>query len=161
MKLLSVLVKCWMKRGQQRRVRTPGQQRWHHLFGAYNWRTDEVIYMTAANKNTASFCQFIDQLMNTIEGERPVVLVLDNASYHHSRASEAMLACFEDRSITYWLPPYCSDLNPIERFWKHLKEKACSNRLFKQIKDVVDSVTQVLEIQNDRLNESRFVYSKT
>jgi hypothetical protein len=27
------------------------------------------------------------------------------------------------------LPPFCSDLNPIERFWLHRKNVACANKL--------------------------------
>ena len=31
----------------------------------------------------------------------------------------AALSLFEHRVMPVWLPPYCSDLNPIERFWRH------------------------------------------
>ncbi|NJL55639.1 hypothetical protein HC928_10895, partial [bacterium] len=62
--------------------------------------------------------------------------------------------------MTVWLPPYCSDLNPIERFWKHLKDKACANRLFKQIQEVIDSVEKVLTIQNDLTHSDRFLFQK-
>ena len=89
------------------------------------------------------------------------MIVLDNVSYHHSTASEAMLAYFEDRSMTFWLPPYCSTLNPIERFWRYLKEKACTNHLFKSIDELVGSVVQVLHKQNDLTHSDRFLYSKT
>ena len=99
--------------------------------------------------------------MTSHSGERPVVIVLDNASYHHSAASEAMLAYFEDRSMTFWLPPYCSTSNPIERFWRFLKEQACSNHLFKSLDALVDSVVQVLNYQNDLTYSHRFLYSKT
>lgn len=99
--------------------------------------------------------------MQTVPDERPIVLVLDNASYHHSAVSEAMLAFYEDRSMTMWLPPYCSDLNPIERFWRHLKDRACANRLFKSIAEVVDSVDKVLSLQNDSSHPDRFLFSKT
>jgi len=156
-----VLVKCWMLKGQQKRIATPGQQKWHHLFGAYNWRTDEIVYMTATKKNSANFCLFIEHLMQTVPDDRPIVLVLDNASYHHSKVSEAMLAYYEDRSMVIWLPPYCSDLNLIERFWRHLKESACANRLFRMIEEIVDSVDKVLAIQNDLTHSDRFLFSKT
>jgi transposase len=150
-----------MKRGHQKRVFTPGSAKWHNLFGAYNWRTDEVVYMTAPKKNSLYFCRFIEQLMRTVPDDRPIVLVLDNASYHHSHTSKAMLAYFEDRSRVFWLPPYCSDLNPIERFWRYLKETACANRLFKKMEDMVDSVDKVLTIQNDLTQSDRFLFSKT
>jgi len=143
------------------RIPTPGAQKWHHLFGAYNWRTDEVFTMTADKKNSAAFCRFIEQLMGTIPDDRPIVLVLDNASYHHSHVSKATLAYFEDRALLFWLPPYCSTLNPIERFWRHLKESACANRLFRRIQELLDSVDKVLAIQNDLTHSDRFLFSKT
>ena len=117
--------------------------------------------MQADQKNTPAFCDFIEHLMTFHSGERPVVIVLDNASYHHCAASAAMLAYFEDRSMTFWLPPYCSTLNPIERFWRFLKEQACSNHLFKSLDELLDSVVHVLNHQNDLTHSDRFLYSKT
>ena len=140
-----------MKRGQQQQIQTPGKQQWFHLFGAYNWRTDEVITMRADKKNTNAFCDFIEYLMTSHSSEHPIVIVLDNASFHHSAASEAMLAYFEDHSIIFWLPPYCSTLNPIERFWRFLKEQACSNHLFKCIDELLDSVFQVLNASSGHI----------
>jgi putative transposase len=150
-----------MKRGQQKRIATPGQQKWHHLIGAYNWRTGEVIYMTCEKKNSKAFCDFLEHLMKTVTSDKPIVYVFDNASYHHSKLSEAMIAYHEDNSWAFWLPPYCSDLNPIERFWKHMKAKACANRLFQSIEEVVDSVDKVLAAQNDFDSSERFLFQIT
>lgn len=150
-----------MKRGQQRRIPAPGPAKWHHLYGAYNWRTDEVITMTAEKKNSASFCSFVHHLMEVAPSDRPVVIVMDNARYHHSKLSQAVLSFYDDRSLVCWLPPYCSDLNPIERFWRHLKEKSCANRLFKTIEEMIDSVDKVLQVQNDLNHSDRFLFLKT
>lgn len=158
---MCVLIRCWMKRGQQKRIGTPGVQKWHHLIGAYNWRTGEVVYKLCDKKNTASFCEFLEHLMNSVDTDRPIVYVLDNASYHHSHVSRAVMAYFEDQSLPVWLPPYCSDLNPIERFWKHLKEKACANRLFRDIQEIIDLVEKVLVSQNDLASNERFLFQKT
>lgn len=117
--------------------------------------------MKAEKKNSASFSLFIEHLMQTVPEDRPVVLVLDNASYHHSYVSQAMLAYFEDRLLVFWLPTYCSELNVIERFWRHLKQSACANRLFKTIQELLDSVDKVLAIQNDLLHSDRFLFLKT
>ena len=96
--------------------------------------------------------------MNSVSSDKPIVYVLDNASYHHSKQSEAMIAYYEDSSWAYWLPPYCSDLNPIERFWKHLKDLACANRLYQDISEVVNSVVNVLIAQNDFDSSERFLF---
>jgi putative transposase len=150
-----------MKQGQQKRIATPGQQKWHHLIGAYNWRTGEVIYTFCEQKNSDTFCDFLEYLVNSVPADKPVVYVLDNASYHHSKQSEALIAYYEDRAWAFWLPTYCSDLNPIERFWKHLKEQACANRLFEQMSEVVNSVVKVLLTQNDFASSERFLFQIT
>ena len=92
--------------------------------------------------------------------ERPIVMVLDNASYHHSAIANAGYAVFEEQLLPLFLPPYCSDLNPIERFWRHLKDSACANKLFPSMDTLVDSVLTNLNHQNDQQNPSRFSICK-
>jgi transposase len=157
---LPVLVACWMKRSRQKRIPTPGQQQWRHLFGAYNWVTDEVIYQVADKRNSETFITFLEHLVQQHSGERPLVLVLDNGSIHHSWASQAAFAVLEDRLLPLFLPRYCSQLNPIERFWKYLKASACANKLFVDMDALVASVVKILQLQNDFSNPSRFMLLK-
>lgn len=155
-----VIRACWMKKGTQKRIDTPGQQEWHHLFGAYNFVTDEVFAMPAPKKNSEAFVAFLDTLVQHFAADRPILLVLDNASYHHSVASEAGFAAFEGQLMPLFLPPYCSNLNPIERYWRHLKDSACANKLFPSMQALVDSVLKNLQHQNDRTNPERFTICK-
>jgi transposase len=150
-----------MKRGQQMKIPTPGKQQWQHLIGAYNWVTGEVIYTLCKKKNTASFCKFLEHLMASAVTDKPIVYVLDNAPYHHSHISKAMIAYYEDRAWACWLPPYCSDLNPIERFWKYLKDKVCVNRLFAAISELLELVETTLRSQNDLNSGDRLLFQKT
>lgn len=157
-----ILRKCWMKRGEQRRVPAAGQQKLYHIFGAYNYATDEIIWTESAKKNTDSFIEFLEHFMASIDPNLPLVLVLDNASYHHSAAAEAALAYFaEDGLMPCWLPPYCSDLNPIERFWGHLKTFACADKLFASIDCLIQSVRRCLETQNMAHSSDRFLFLNT
>jgi transposase len=157
---LPVLVACWMKRGCQKRISTLGQQRWRHIFGAYNWVTDEVVYLITEKRNSDSFIAFLDHLVAQHSGERPLVIVLDNGSIHHSHATQAAFALLEDRVLPLFLPKYCSQLNPIERFWKHLKSLACANKLFSDMQALVASVEQSLQNQNDLQSDTRFMFLK-
>ena len=153
---LPVLVACWMKRGCQKRIATPGPQQWRHLFGAYNWATDEIVYQVAQKRNSETFIAFLDYLVQQHSGLRPLVLILDNGSIHHSFASQAAFAVLEDRLVPMCLPKYCSQLNPIERFWKYLKSSACANKLFPNMEALIVSVEKGLLQQNDKLSTSRF-----
>ena len=88
------------------------------------------------------------------------MIVLDNGSIHHSHATQAAFALLEDRILPLFLPKYCSQLNPIERFWKHLKSLACANKLFPDMQSLVASVEHSLQNQNDLLSDSRFMFLK-
>ncbi|NIP26406.1 MAG: IS630 family transposase [Phycisphaerae bacterium] len=157
---LPVLIACWMKRGCQKRIPTPGVQQWRHIFGAYNWATDEVITLITEKRNSDAFIDFLDHLVAQHDGQRPLVIVLDNGSIHRSYATQAAFAILEDELLPVFLPKYCSQLNPIERFWKHLKAVACANKLFPDMEELVASVEQALIEQNDLQSDSRFMFLK-
>jgi transposase len=46
-----------------------------------------------------------------------------------------MQPCRKD--TIYWLPPYCPDLNLIERLWEHLKRTVLANVLYRTLDDLV------------------------
>lgn len=146
-----------MKRGCQKRISTPGQQQWRHIFGAYNWATDEVVYQVVEKRNSDNFIAFLDHLVQQHSGERPLVIILDNGSIHHSHASRAAFALLENELLPLFLAKYCSQLNPIERFWKHLKSLACADKLFPDMEALVASVECNLAHQNDLHSDSRII----
>jgi transposase len=157
-----VLRACWMKVGQQKRVPIPAnhQKRNCHVFGAYNWKRDEVAWTIANWKNTDNFIAFLEHLLIEVYPTQKVVLVLDRASFHRSLAALAALSLFEHRLRIIWLPAYCSELNPIERFWRHLKDLACANRLWNSLQELIDIVELVLHLQNNLNYDHRFILSK-
>lgn len=151
-----------MKVGQQKRVPAtqPGEKQKRHIFGGYNWKRDTVAWTVAKSKNTATFIDFLEELLVKNYPTGRVVLVMDNASYHKSASSLAALSLFEHRVMPVWLPPYCSDLNPIERFWRHLKDLACANKLQDKMETVVASAEKILHQQNLPTSNLRFLLSK-
>ncbi len=58
--------------------------------------------------------------MNPYPRERSV-LVMDNASIHHSNIDTIRLACRAQGVVLLFLPPYSPDLNPIEESFADLK----------------------------------------
>lgn len=153
---------CWMKIGQQKRIPAtrPGTKPHRHIFGAYEWLQDTVTWTIAEKKNSETFITFLEELLIKEYPTGRLVLVLDNASYHKSGSELAALSLFEHRLMTIWLPPYCSDLNPIERFWRHLKDLACANKLEDNIENVVKATEKFLNAQNDPASDLRFYISK-
>jgi putative transposase len=86
--------------------------------------------------------------MLTEYADGKVVIVMDNAAYHRSRASTAALSLFAERLYVIWLPTYCPFLNPIERFWLHFKTLAAANRLHRDIDELISAIDQTITNQN-------------
>jgi len=153
---------CWMKQGEQKGIPAtkPGTKQKFHIFGGYDWETDEVTWTMTETKNSETFIIFLEELLLRRYPDRPVILVMDNASYHKSAAVLAFLSLFEHRVRVLWLPPYCSHLNSIERYWRHLKDIVAANRLAESL-EVLRSLTEkTLVRQNQPHSEYRFHLSK-
>ena len=151
-----------MKQGQQKIVPAlqPGTKQHRHIFGAYSWNTDTISWQIADWKNSQTFLTFIEYLLVDCYPTGRIVLVMDNVSYHKSAAVLAALSLFEHRLWIIWLPPYCPELNLIERYWKRLKELACANKLHNSIHDVIASAEFMLSQQNDHESNLRLLFSK-
>ena len=151
-----------MKIGQQKRVPAtrPGIKQKRHVFGGYDWATDTITWTIAETKNSLQFISFLEHLLVTSYPTGRVVLVMDNAAYHKSAPSLAALSLFEHRVLVIWLPTYCSELNPIERYWRHLKDLACANKLQDNIDEVVKSAENTMWDQNSIEAPSRYHVSR-
>ncbi len=103
---------------------------------------------------------FLEYLLDEKYPTGRLILVLDRASYHKSAAALAEVSLFEHRTMVVWLPAYCTELNPIERFWRHLKDLACANQIWSGMEEVIQKVEQVLLQQNMPDYEYRFMLSK-
>lgn len=160
-RLNAPIIKCWMKRGQQKRVPLfTGTRRSQMLAGTLNWHTGHVHVRELEHLNSAALIPYFEWLFEQIYPSQTMVLVMDNASFHHSSALQATLSCFDERLLIIWLPPYSPDLNPIERFWKHLKAN-CANYLYESIEHLVAHVHRLLEYQDCNGHHLQLTFSKT
>lgn len=153
---------CWMKVGQQKRIPAtrPGEKQKRHIFGGYNWLKDTITWSAAKTKNSATFISFLEEVLVKQYPTKRVVLVMDNASYHKSASALAALSLFEHRVMAIGLPPYCSDLNPIELFWRYLKDRTCAKKLQDNIEEVVKAAVILMTAQNGQTSHPKFHVSK-
>jgi transposase len=42
------------------------------------------------------------------------------------------------------LPPYCPELNPVEKFWQFLKNRTIKNKIFKTLEELEQALIQAL-----------------
>lgn len=143
--LLPGIIGCWTRRGQQRRIPTPGQNQKRYGFGATNFITGQVTRHIGERKNSDHFCALVEQVIQqycpgeTWQGLK-VVLVVDNYIIHRSKKTTAVLARYADRLTVVALPTYSPKLNPIELLWKYLRRKVTHNHLFESVGTLVEAV---------------------
>jgi transposase len=114
-------------------------------FGAVRLRDGKFWFRRETDKfNAVTFFEFMRGLRRvSIRTGRRVVVITDNAKYHHARLHkdwrEQHLADF---ALDY-LPPYSPELNPIERVWKLTRRCCLHNRYFPTLQEVIDTVEAV------------------
>jgi transposase len=137
--LLPVLRAMWMRRGRQERVPTPGGNRKRAVFGALDLETGTWHYAVEARKRAVEFIAFVEHLLAAYP-ERPLLLVLDNASIHTAKDVRTWLAAHPQVELLY-LPAYSGhEENPVEKVWWRLKDKVAANRLHGSLEDLVATV---------------------
>jgi transposase len=73
-------------------------------------------FMVARGRvNGAVFAEFLKRLMHN--AVRPILLILDGGSYHHSRRVKYSVASLSGKLQLFFLPPSSPELNPDEQVW--------------------------------------------
>ncbi len=130
--LLPLLRAMWQWVGQQLRIPTPGSNASQALFGALNIRSGHWIYLVRPHMRKEDFIVFLEHLL-TVYADGTIILIVDNYSSHTAGVVTAWLA-EHPRLRLFYLPKYCSHLNPVEAIWLRLKAKIAADRLYGSMK---------------------------
>src|ERR1700754_4836197 len=77
---------CWMVRGQQAEVTTPGNNEKRHVAGSLHWRTGTLLVSPPGKRrNTELFLEHLDDLRRSLRSYRKIHVICDNAAFHQSR----------------------------------------------------------------------------
>ena len=113
------------------------------VFGAVCPADGRMLTMPAQTFDAQSFKSFLIQLLRRRRRGRVLVLVVDNARWHHARALQPWR--HEHRRVLKldFLPPYSPELNPVERVWK-LTRRLCTHIVYFES---LDSLIEVVRGQ--------------
>lgn len=117
----------WTLPGQQRLVVTPGKNEKRYIAGSLNAHTGDMVWLEGTSKNSALFCDHMDQLMAKNPEARRVHVIADNYIIHKSKITQRRLQVYGDRLVLHFLPPYCPNANRIERKWQDLHAEVTRN----------------------------------
>jgi transposase len=111
-------------------------------FGAVRLRDGKFVFRREDDKfNAESFWSFLKQIRTvSCHSGKKVVMISDNARYHHGQIHLSYREKCKDRFELDFLPPYSPDLNPIERVWKLTRRNCTHNVYFPCLEDIAQAV---------------------
>lgn len=117
-------------------VRAPGYQ-YYWLYAAVEPSTGADHWLELPRLDSACFQVFLDQF-SAHYPESLNLLILDNAPAHTAKALH-----IPSNVVLIDLPPYCPELNPIERLWQDLKAQLA--RVAASVKGSLDTLRTLVE----------------
>jgi transposase len=139
---------CWMRRGDQAEVVTPGNNDKAHIAGSVHWRTGTLLLSAAGRRrNAALFVAHLDDLCRRLRGYRVIHVICDNARFHDCHAVAACLDRHAGRMVLHYLPKHAPETNPIERVWWHLHETITRNHRCQSLQELLTEVYDWVQTQ--------------
>lgn len=139
---------CWMKRGEQAEVVTPGNNEKRHVAGSLVWRTGTLVVSPPGTRRNADlFVAHLDDLRVRFRHVRKVHVICDNAAFHRCRKVWDYLRTWGHRIAIHFLPRYAPETNPIERVWLQLHETLTRNHRCPTMDDLLCDVYSWAERQ--------------
>jgi hypothetical protein len=110
---------------------------WFYVYGAVAPTTGERFFLELPYLNAAGFQLFVDAFAEAFSDSFNILL-LDNSGAH-----TAQRLTIPTNVRLVFLPPYCPELNPIERVWRDLKDDLAWQQ-FLNVDAQQDAVDQLL-----------------
>jgi transposase len=133
------LTRAWFIKGTVPQIKSPSGREKMSVFGALG-ENGQFIFEQSTVFNTITFEHFLQKLISTVDtkndifgNKKKILLVLDNARYHHAKALNPWLESVSDLLELCFLPPYSPDINIIERLWKKTRREVTHNRYFEKL----------------------------
>lgn len=118
------------------------------LFGAVNLRDGRLVTHFEKKFNAMTFKDFLIILLRHRRRTGKMVILLDNAKYHHAEGLRPFFKKYRKKLALEFLPAYSPELNPIERVWKLTRRLCIHDTYFEKIDQLIDAVTRQHAIWN-------------
>ena len=122
------------------------------VIGAVQYGTSRVFYKIVPHFDAIEFRHYIHQVMSIFGStDKKVVMVVDRSGIHRAHKLDSTLAHYKDQFELHFLPAHCGHhLNPIEGFWRRMKEVIGAGRCFEDLHQLYQRTRQVLMAHQER-----------
>jgi transposase len=115
------------------------------LFGAASAETGELVTMMTNIFNAETFLNFLKKVVKTRKKGKTILMILDNARYHHAIMIQPWLRQNKNKIKLMFLPPYSPNLNNVERVWKVTRRTCTHNKYFANLEDLAITVKKQMK----------------
>jgi transposase len=143
----------WIKKGQNKVVKSNSGRQRININGALNADTLEVVMRTDDTINTQSTLKLFEMLEQKHPNAESIFITLDNAKYYKNGLIYEYLKTSKIK--LFFMPPYSPNLNLIERLWKFMRKTILYNKYYEKFADfklVVMQFFQNIAQYNDKLS---------
>ena len=134
-KLTLTLIRAWFLAGTIPQIKSPVDRFKLSVYGAMG-RNGQLIILSEENFDADSFKRFLENILEKVKTDKKILLVLDNARYHHAKKLKEYINSIKDRLELFFLPAYSPDINAIEMCWKKTRRGVTHNRYFSTLKEM-------------------------
>lgn len=129
---------CWMRKGRQRPLRTPGTNRKVWISGALNFKTGRFHWVSGERRNDELFIKLLQKLRGIYRCHKELRLATDNDSSHTSKRVKEYVEDSRGRIHLHPLPSWSPESNPVELVWWSLHEAVSRNHQCEGLDDLVE-----------------------
>lgn len=110
------------------------------IFGAVRPSDGRLVTSRSNPFNAVTFQAFLRKLLRHRKAGRILVVVVDNARYHHARLLHPWLNKHRKNIRLDFLPAYSPELNHQERVWKLTRRLVTHNTYFPDLEILIEAV---------------------
>jgi len=141
--------KTWGARGIRPVVYVTGGRGRVNILSVVTAQGDLRYHVTENRINSDEYIQFLKQLLE--ERKRPLILVVDRASFHRSKKVRIFIWHHRRQIRLHYLPTYSPKLNPDEHVWEEIKDKKLGRQPIKDKGDLKKRVHSALKSLQHRV----------
>jgi transposase len=122
------------------------------VIGAVQYGTSKVFYKIVPHFDAQELRQYIPQVMAGFRKTgQEVVMVVDRSGIHRAHKLNATFDHYHDKFRFHFLPAHWGHhLNPIEGFWRVMKDTIGAGRCFPDLLQLSQRTRQVLMAHQER-----------
>lgn len=149
----------YYQRGEQKRLeQTNRRGRRLSIIGLFQPLISFVYGLVIGGVNRKSYIHMMEEEASEAQRVGRIrVIVQDNGSIHRCKEIQQLWSKWESQGLyIFFLPKYCSEMNPIELEWQHLKKDELAGKMFEDELDLAYSVIDGVQARGEKNNTSTY-----